>query len=178
MDWVDQQEQKSQTERSKDYFNIVEGDNRIQLLTYCVPLAQVWTGTKYEIAEEGAQNVSIKGVCWVLQDGDIKLAKLPYTVVKQIRALQTDPDYQFAEFPMPRTVNVKAKGAGTKEVEYSVIPGPKEVEVTPEVLEELAKKPTPEEMVEKLKNKGTTIKQLVAKYDSETADKEVDKIPF
>lgn len=153
MDWVDKQEKVNEEKRSEGYFSIEEGDNRIQLLTHCEPLPQKWTGQKYEVAQEGDTGVSIKGVCWVLQDGKIKEAKLPYTVVKAIRALQNDPDYQFEEFPMPRLINIKAKGAGTKEVEYSVIPSPKETTVTPEILAELKARPTPEELVEKLKGK-------------------------
>lgn len=156
MAWVDKVEQEQQEERSKEYFNLVEGDNRFQLLTHCAPLAQRWTGQKYEVLVEGdsQEGKSIKGVCWVLQDGIIKFAKLPYTVVKQIRAFQTDPDYAFEEFPMPRMINVKAKGAGTKEVEYTVIPSPKETKVDQKIMDELHKnKLPPEEMIEKMKEK-------------------------
>lgn len=170
MSWIDEREKVAKEEGSKEYFRIVEGENRLQILTHAAPYAQKWTGTKYEPAEEGEKNVSIKGVCWVLQDGAIKLAQLPYTVVKQIRALQNDPDYAFEEFPMPRAIKVNAKGAGTKEVEYSVIPSPKEVEVSSEVMAELANKPTPEEMVEKMKGK---------KAHTETKPEiDSDSIPF
>lgn len=148
MEWVD-----SVRVGSGEYFDISEGDNRVQLLSYCAPLALKWTGTKYEPAEEGDTNVSIKGVCWVLQDGVIKSAKLPYTVVKAIRELMNDEDYAFTEFPMPRLINIKAKNAGSKEVEYQVVPSPKEIETSDETLKELLGKPTPEEMVEKLKGK-------------------------
>lgn len=147
MDWVENMAPKG------DYFDVQEGDNRVQLLSHCAPLALKWTGSKYEPAEEGDTNVSIKGVCWVLQDGVIKSAKLPYTVVKAIRELMQDEDYAFSEFPMPRVINVKAKNAGSKEVEYQVVPAPKETEVSSEILEQLAAKPSPEEMVEKLKGK-------------------------
>lgn len=153
MNWVDEREKAAKEEGSKEYFKMVEGENRLQILTHAAPYAQKWTGTKYEPAEDGEKNVSIKGVCWVLQEDTIKLAQLPYTVVKQVRALQNDPDYAFTDFPMPRAIKINAKGAGTKEVEYSVIPSPKEVEVSSEVMAELAKKPTPEEMVEKMKGK-------------------------
>lgn len=156
MSWIDQREQETSEERSKQYFNINEGDNRIQLLTHCAPLAQVWDNVqkKYRVAVEGDKNPSIKGVCWVLQDSVIKSAKLPYSVVKQIRALQSDPDWAFDSFPMPRMINIKAKGAGTKEVEYSVIPSPKESNVSQEILDELSQKLTPEEIIEKIKGKN------------------------
>ncbi len=153
LDWVDEQEEKQKEERSKEYFNIEEGDNRIVLLTHASPLPLKWTGSKYEIAEEGDTNISIRGMCWVLQDGLIKNAKLPYTVMKQIRALQNDEDWAFESFPMNRGINIKAKGAGTKEVEYTVVPSPKEYEVPADILKLLSEKPTPEEMVEKAKGK-------------------------
>lgn len=147
MDWIDE------VKTGGEFFDIKEGDNRFQLLSHLAPLALKWTGQKYEPAEEGDTNVSIKGVGWVLQDDVIKLAKLPYTVVKAIRELMNDEDYAFSDFPMPRLVNVKAKDAGTKEVTYTVVPSPKETEVSSEILEQLSQKPTPEEMVEKLKGK-------------------------
>lgn len=150
MDWVNERE----TTSGGDFFKIVEGDNRIQLLTHAVPFYQKWTGTKYEPAQDGDHNLSIRGVCWVLQDNIIKLATLPYTIVKQIRALMDDEDWSFSDFPMPHLVNIRAKGAGTKEVEYSLVPSPNKQEVSKDVLSELAKKPSPEEMVEKLKNKA------------------------
>jgi hypothetical protein len=170
MSWVDETEKSMSEERSKEYFNIVEGDNRFQVLTHCVPMAQRWTGKKYEPAEIGEEGASIKGVCWVLQDDILKLAKLPYTVVKSIRAFQNDEETSFDAFPMPYAINVKAKGAGTKEVEYTVIPSRKETEVTKEVLDELAKKPSPEDMVEKIKGKKA---ETAAKDDINP-----DDIPF
>lgn len=151
MDWV------NNVQKTGDYFNIVEGDNRFQILSHLAPLPIKWTGTTYEPAEEGDTDISIKGVGWVLQDGVIKLAKLPYTVVKAIKGLMEDEDYAFAEFPMPRAVNVRAIGAGTKEVEYSIIPSPKETPVDQTILDQLVQKPTPEEMVEKSKNKSKPV---------------------
>lgn len=159
MSWVSEKQAEIDEEREKGYFNIAEGDNRIQLLTHCAPLAQKWNaGTKkYEIAVEGDKNVSIKGVCWVLQDGLIKEAKLPYVVVKAIKALMEDQDYAFEEFPMPRAINIKAKGAKTKEVEYTVMPSPKETPVSAEILTQLKEKLSPEALVDKKKGKVTPV---------------------
>lgn len=177
MSWIDAREAEHKETQGKDYFDMVEGENRFQLLSHCAPLPLKWTGTKYEPAEEGDTNISIKGVCWVLQDETIKLAKLPYTVVKAIRSLQNDPDYAFEEFPMPRVIKVNAKGAGTKEVEYSVIPSPKEIKVSKEILAELAKKPTPEEMVDKMKGKVSQRNDVV-KVDYPAEDINPDDIPW
>lgn len=175
-EWVDDQEKVNEENRSKEYFNMVEGDNRMQLLSHCAPLAQVWTGNRYEIAKEGDKTASIKGLCWVLQDGLIKSAKLPYTVVKQIRALQTDQDWAFESFPMPRLINIKAKGAGTKEVEYTVVPSPKETKISEEVLKELAARPSPEMVVEKIKNKASGITKR--EYPQPTSEINPEDVPF
>lgn len=154
MNWVDEQEKKNTEERSKDYFNIIEGANRFVLLTHCAPLAQVYNPTtkKYKAAVEGDTNVSIKGVCWVWQDEVIKQAKLPYVVVKQLRSLGQDPDWEFT-IPFPHVFTLNAKGAGSKEVEYSLTPSPKKVEIPQDIIDELRKKPTPEEIVEKIKGR-------------------------
>ena len=152
MGWVDQQEERIAEERSKGYFNIEEGAQTFVLLTHCAPLAQVYdkSANKYRPAVEGDKNVSIKGVCWVLQDDAIKQAKLPYTVVKAIKGLSDNPDWEFV-LPFPHTLTLSAKNAGTKEVEYSLTPSPKKIEIPKEVLDELAKKPTPEDIIEKIK---------------------------
>lgn len=160
MDWVDEREIEIKESTGDDYFKFQEGDNRIQLLTHCAPHALRWTGSKYEPVSDGEKATSIKGVCFVLQDGVIKLAQLPYTVVKAIKSLMEDPDYAFDSFPMPRMINIKAKGAGTVDVEYSVIPSPKEAPVAPQTLTELALKPTPEGVVEKLRGKLSQSKKI------------------
>lgn len=179
MDWVSQKEKEIEKAKEEGYFQVVEGDNRIQLLTHCAPLAQVYNPMtkKYEIAQEGQKGSSIKGVCWVLQDGKIKQAKLPYTVVKAVKDLMEDPDYAFEAFPMPRMINIKAKNAGTKEVEYSVIPSPKEYEVPAEVLAELAKKPTPEEIVEKIKGK-VSLRNDTPLPENDEEELDPEDIPF
>jgi len=177
--WVDEQEARIDSERSKDYFNIVEGQNRFVLLSHCAPLAQVYNAAtkKYRPAEEGDTNVSIKGLCWVWQDGVIKQAKLPYVVVKQIRALGENPDWDF-NIPFTHVLTLNAKGAGTKEVEYSLTPSPKSIEIPREIVDELSKKATPEEVVEKIKGKSpqTDISEPAPDYPEE--DLLAEDIPF
>lgn len=152
--WVDEHEKKVNEERSKDYFNIVEGANRFVLLSHCAPFPQVFDSAskKYRPAVEGDKNVSIKGVCWVYQDGVIKSAMLPYTVVKQIRSLTDNPDWDF-ELPFKHPLTLNAVGAGTKDVTYTLTPSPKTIDIPDNILDELSKKPSPEDFVEKLKSK-------------------------
>lgn len=150
-DWVDEKEKEIKEERAKSYFDIKEGDNRFVLLSHCAPLAQVYEGGKYRPAQEGDKNVSIKGVCWVYQEGLVKQAKLPYVVVKAIRALQQNPDWEF-KIPFAHVLTLKAENAGSKEVKYSLTPSPKEVPIPQNILDELAKKSKPEDIVEKIKS--------------------------
>ncbi len=110
----------------------------------------------------------------MLQDGLVKQAKLPYTVVKIIRALQQNPDWEF-ELPFPHMLTLTAIGAGSKEVKYSLVPSPKLVEITPSVLNELAKKPSPREIVEKIKG-GRQSSETSVEYPTEEIDP--DSIPF
>lgn len=152
-DWVDEKEEEIKEERAKAYFDIEEGKQQFLLLSHCAPLTQVFDPAtkKYRPAQEGDKNASIKGVCWILQDGLIKQAKLPYVVVKSIRALQQNPDWEFS-IPFPHMLTLDAVGAGTKEVKYSLTPSPKKTEIPTEILEELKKKRTPEQIVEFIKS--------------------------
>jgi hypothetical protein len=182
MDWVDQQEEKNKEERGKEYFDIEEGENKFQLLTHCAPLPLVWNNgeKKYEVAEEGDKNISIKGLCFVLQDGIIKLAKLPYTVVKDIRALQNNEDWEF-ELPFEHVLTLTAKGAKTKEVDYSLTCSPKTTPISEEILAELAKKDTPEVIVEKMKEKrkgGSKPKKESKGVEYPIEDINPDDVPF
>lgn len=166
-DWVDKEEERIKDEKGKDYFDIEEGANRFVLLTHFAPLRQVFEGGKYRAAVEGDTNVSIKGVCWVWQDGVVKQAKMPYTVVKGIRALRDDPDWDF-KFPFPHVLTLNAVGAGTKEVKYSLTPSPKKQEIPQNILDELAKKKTPEEIVEIIK--GNKVSQRNEEYTRDAGE--------
>jgi len=185
-DWVEKEEERMKDERGSDYFNIEEGKNQFVLLSHFHPLRQVFDpGTKkYRVAVEGDKNISIKGVCWVWQDGAVKQAKMPYVVVKAVRALRDDPDWDF-KFPFPHVLTLNAVGAGTKEVKYSLTPSPKQVAIPQEVLDELAKKPTPEQIVEKIKegkvsqrNDVDTSEQPNDGYEYPTEEINPEDIPF
>jgi len=69
----------------------------------------------------------------------VKVADLPYKIGTTIAELEHDEDYAFTSFPMPYNIKVKAKGAGTKEVEYTVVASPNRTEVPPDILLKLAK---------------------------------------
>ena len=55
---------------------------------------------------------------------------LPHVIYKAIEALQLNPDYEFREVPMSYDITINAKKAGTKEVEYQLLPARKESPLT------------------------------------------------
>jgi hypothetical protein len=125
-----------------EYLKIQEGDNRIRVLSACIPHQGEYKGTP-----------TFKFVAWVIdrRDGVIKPYFMPMTVMNAIGSLQTDPDYGFEDVPMPYDINVKAQDAGTKEVVYNVVPSPKQTPITDEELTELNSRLPIEKYVEKLK---------------------------
>lgn len=106
---------------SSDYLKLKEGDNRMRLMSECLPHAGTYQGRK-----------TFKWLCYVIdrKDGNLKPFFMPHTIYKQIEALQTNPDYEFFDVPMPYDVTVNAKGAGTKDVVYTIMAARKNTEVT------------------------------------------------
>ena len=82
----------------------------------------------------------------------LALLEFGYTIVSQLRDLQKDDEHGFEEFPMPYPINVKTDKVGTTDVTYTVIPR-KESPIDEELLKELAKENTPEQIVEAMKEK-------------------------
>ena len=56
---------------------------------------------------------------------------MPNTVYKDIEKLQKNPDYGFDEVPMPYDITIVAAGAGTLDVDYSVVPARNNTPLTP-----------------------------------------------
>jgi hypothetical protein len=108
---------------SGDYFKLKEGKNRFRLLSECLPHPGEYQGKK-----------NFKWLCYVLDrlDGKVKPFFMAHTIYKQIEALQTDDDYHFEDVPMPYDITITAKGAGTIDVEYAVIPSPQRKALTNE----------------------------------------------
>lgn len=136
-----------------DWFKLVEGDNIIKILTEPEMFFEKFkVGICYtDCGYEG----TAKFMAFVLdrKDGKVKLAKLPYTVGTTIAEYENDEDYSFTGFPMPYNVKIKAVGAGTKEVKYTITPSPKREELPEEVLTELKKRKPVSEIIQKMKEK-------------------------
>lgn len=130
-----------------DFYKLKEGDNRIRLMSICLPHTSTFDGKK-----------NFKWLCYVLdrRDGDVKAFFMAHRIYKAIEALQINPDYSFDEVPMPYDITINAKKAGTKDVEYTLLPARKETPLTEEEREKLdAAKPL-EELKQAINEKQTT----------------------
>lgn len=173
-----------------------EGSNRIRIID--TPILNVsrykfgacYEGAEYCKKENLGPNDSLqhKWLTWIIDraDGKQKLYNMPFSVTKMITALKTDEEYTFKQFPMPYDITLNVKGAGTKEVEYSVVPSRKEIDLTPDELEAWGKQTPIEDIIEALKDKsrkqhgGEDVRQADAPsyaYPEEEALK-AEEIPF
>lgn len=105
-----------------EYLKLKEGDNRIRLMSECLEHPGEYNGVP-----------NFKWLCYVLdrKDGKIKPFFMAHTIYKQIEALQLNEDYKFDEVPMPYDITINAKGAGTKEVVYTLMPARANTPLTP-----------------------------------------------
>lgn len=129
-----------------DRFKIKEGANRIRLLTAPLPHQGNYQGTK-----------NFKWLCYVLDrsDAGIKTFFMAHTIFKALRDFQKSEDYGFDEIPMPYDVTINAKGAGTKEVEYTVVPARTSVPLTKAELDAFSKKKPIKEVQQAIYEKDT-----------------------
>lgn len=152
-----------------DYLKLKEGDNRFRLMTECLPHVGEYNGTK-----------NFKWLCYVLDRRDSKAKPffMPHKIYKAIEALQINPDYAFEDVPMPYDVTVTAKKAGTKDVEYSLIPARKETPITAVEFQALADLKPLAELQTKLKEKRKAAQERTPHEDDPGPSDEDGPIPF
>lgn len=94
-------------------FKVKDGANRVRLVSMCIPHQDEYQGRK-----------NFKWLCLVIdrEDGQVKPYFMPHSIYKAIEALQVTEDYSFDSVPMPYDITINAKNAGTKDVEYGVVP--------------------------------------------------------
>lgn len=148
-----------------DFYKYREGDNRLRLLSECEPHTSVFDGKK-----------NFKWLCYILdrRDGKVKAHFMPHKIYKAIEAFQTSEDYAFVDVPLPYDITVNAKGAGTKDVVYTVMPARKEMPLTAAENAELFKQKPLKELKAKLDEK----KGAPADDTPHPADYDADEPPF
>lgn len=166
--------QKAQSEHglgNSDFFRFDKnGDYRIRQLTPAYPIATYFLGKgikpkiaysdmpKPKDAEGNDIKPSVKFICYVIDrnGGDVKLAELPYSVIKVVTDLQEDSDYAFADFPAPYDLKITVNKDAAPADMYKTLPAPQQNPITEQEMSALAikmEKITPEQYVEKRKNK-------------------------
>ena len=149
-DKVNEESKKMNT--SNDWFKLEEGENKIRVLVEPEVFYEKFkTGICYT---DCGYTGTPKYLTWILdeKDGKIKLFRMNLTLAKQIATYMNDEDYKFETFPMPYSIKINAKNAGTKEVEYTVIPG-KENPIEEAILAETTTKKNVVEIIESMKAK-------------------------
>lgn len=164
--------------RDYDFYKMVEGENKMRILSEGEVVRQYFfgKGIKPSICygkEKGdpysinppidkqtgePKKPSIKYTCYVLDrvDNKVKLADLPYSVIKSVSELQQDSDWVFDEFPMPYDIKVNYKPNESPANMYTVIGSPKREDLPQEILEQLNKlmeTANPKDLIQKKKDK-------------------------
>lgn len=136
-----------------DFYKYQEGDNRLRLMSECLPHMSEFQGQK-----------NFKWLCYILdrRDGRVKAHFMPHKIYKAIEALQLNPEYVFHEVPMPYDVTIRATKAGTKDVEYALMPARKETALTEDEERSLYKMKPLDELQATLKEKQKKAPQAAA----------------
>lgn len=186
-----------------DFFQFEKGLNRIRIMAKPKVIAFHFfgKGQKPDVCvgiEEGCPHhggdkdkATIKLATYVIdrKDGRIKLAELPLSISYALNDLQQDPDYAFSEFPMPYDVKITHDPDNKDpKAKYRLVNSPvtgisKEER---EQFEEEMKKMTPEQYVQKRKDKQTgntgasTVPPTDPDLEKEFPDEDIDPdlIPF
>lgn len=100
-------------------------------------------------------------------DNKVKLYKIPFTIFETIAGFEKDEELEFSGFPMPYDIKVKAVGAGTKEVKYTVMPSLKRVPVDEATLSSLSKEKSIAEVIEAMQAKNIEKHKADGTWDKE-----------
>lgn len=147
-----------------DYLKLKEGNNRVRILDGFQPHQSFYRGKP-----------TFKWICYVIDrvDGKVKPWFMAHAIYKQIQALQESEDYGFEGVPMPYDLTIRADGAGTIEVKYSVMPARKETPITSDEQAALKELPTLAELSKTLKEKAEKPQELAPESDDDDS-----RVPF
>src|SRR3990167_9923547 len=159
------------------YLKLDNGEYRFRILTQWESMAEHWieeekkyvvcvgidNGCSYHGEDApkddkgNPKNARVRFETYVLFDGSIKIADLPYSIVKKLVGYSTDPDWAFDTFPMPYDVKVLVDKKKAPSEMYEVRPTPNRDAIKPEILEALEKKIPVSELIAKKKEKAESI---------------------
>ena len=153
---------------SGEKFKVKEGKNVIRILSEPKVVRSVYQGQP-----------NTKFIAWVIDraDGVIKLYDMPKTILEAISAYEDDEQFGFKSLPMPYDITINARGAGTKDVVYNVLPGKPGALTDAESEDFKAKKPIDEVVSRLLESQHVTEVGTSGSSDT-TYSKDQDDAPF
>lgn len=152
--FVDQfNKDKEQVKTGGGWYKITEGSNKLRIISAPeIFFEKFGRGICYhECGFEG----SAKYLAHVLdyKDNQVKLMKIPYSIMETIVGYMTNDEYAFSAFPMPYDITIQAKNAGKKEVEYVLVPSRNNSTVPESAMHEYRKQKSVTEIIERMKEK-------------------------
>ena len=134
--------------------------------------------TEDEIKKIKRPMLTKKWMAWAIDraTGKLILVTLPYGVAKTLGEFKASDEAGFSAWPMPYDVNIKAKNAGKVTVEYQFIASQKLYPVTEAELEDLAKKTSVEQILDKMKTKAREKVEGVATTAQSDDSHDVDNV--
>lgn len=170
-DKLNQAEQSEHSGGSSNWFKVKEGVNKLRILSEPeVMFEDFKMGICYH---ECGYTGNAKYLAYVLDraDNKVKLYKIPYGIFQTIAKLESDEDYSFEGFPMPFDIKISAVNAGTKEVKYTVLPGPVS-RIDDEVLEVLSKQKPAKDIIDIFQAKNLEKHRMDGTWEKEQARRE------
>jgi len=175
------------------WFRFQDGENKIRIVSGFEPLGKHFDAkTKKStvcvgkdkgcVFHEGDTRTPVKYLTWIIDraDGEIKIAELPYTVIKALSELRVTDEYTFEGTP-PYDITVKKKGEGL-ETEYAVMPARKNTELTNEEKEAIGNKKDISDIVEAMKEKAMpnakAEKKIPPKIEYDESEIKPEDIPY
>lgn len=170
-------EETKDSVRKSNFYKLQEGDNKLRILSegaviskhffgkgvpsvcYGISKGCPFHGDKAPKDEKGNEKQpSIKYTCYILDriDNAVKLADLPYSVIKKVGEMQKDEDYAFDSFPMPYDIKITYKKDEAPNKMYTVLPSPKREELSDDILAKVADlmvNSNPKDLVQKQKER-------------------------
>lgn len=144
---------KEQVKTGGGWYKITEGANRLRVIGEPIIFFEKFNrGICYtDCGFEG----SAKYLAWVLdhKDNQVKLMKIPYSIMEAIVSFMTNEEYTFSTFPMPYDITIQAKNAGKKEVEYAVVAARSNTPVPDVAMDEYKKQKPVAEIIARMKEK-------------------------
>jgi len=149
-----------------EWYNFKVGENKIRIVSLFNHFGEHWDNTEKKSVlcigkDSGCEyckagdRVSPKWLGWIIdrEDGEFKILKTGFQVIKQISALDESDDYGFGEDGLPKyDIVVKREGEKLK-TKYTVIPGRQDVELTEEELKKQKELKDPLEIIVAMKDK-------------------------